>query len=1090
MSNRLEDHLDRLASLLSTDSPSSPLIPETMVVQSQGMQKWLSLRLAEHLGVWSNCRYLFPNAFINEMYDKLTGTITNGERFFDREAMVWAIMQNLPKLAVDSEFSSIHKYLGETTGSLKLWQLSTRIAYSFDQYLTYRPELISKWDNGEDTHWQAKLWRRISTNAPGTHRARRHRDFLTALGKKGICFEDSYRQRIFVFGIPSLPPIHIEVLDALAAHMDIHVFFLNPSKEYWGDIASPYEQSRAMKKKRPAGIREKELHFERGHPILASMGKMGRDFLSHLMELDSPQPIEMYDNPPPPERGILSVIQNDIFHLNDRGSKIPPLEVSDNYLSRDKSLVINSCHSPMREVEVLKDTLLSLFDDEAANFAPDEILVLTPDIEEYAPYIEAVFGSGEPAIPYTVADRTMHHESALAGVFLSLLDAAPSRFEASRITDLLEHRQVRRRFGIEDGDLPLLRRWIINTRINWSLDESGREKLGLPAIKENTWKAGLDRMLLGYAMPGWNRAMFADILPYDNIEGGDAILLGKLSRFVRELGECADALRQDRTLRQWGETLDSVLDTFFLPGEESVNELRAIEETIAGLSELADASGFDGTVDYRTVRAHLEHAFGESVSSRNFLSGGVTFCAMLPMRSIPFRVICMIGMNDSAFPRQDRALPFDLMAAAPRRGDRSLREEDRYLFLEALISARERLYISYTGQSITDAAEIPSSILVSELIDCVEQTFTLKGAKPGELRARIVTKHPLQPFSHRYFDGELYSYSQENCEASGMISLRDKPRPFIDGPLASPATGGDADLADFIAFFENPARHLARRALNIRIPRAGEELSDCEPYVMEGLEGYGIEDDICRAIVAGDDVERLALAIRAEGRLPHGTPGNLALRKALGASGAIAARVMEYAAGGALPPLAVALEVAGITLRGSIDNLWEGAHVRFRPAAMKAKDLLRGWIHHLFLNACRGKTHPSRTVLIGRPSADKKISGTVIFPGMEAAAAREALSVLARVFLRGESECITLIPECSLAFAREMRDTGEREKALAAASRAWLREDRGELRGEYSDPYFDLCFGRLGDDARFGKQFEKISMEICAPLLANMEEVR
>jgi exodeoxyribonuclease V gamma subunit len=1084
MGNRLETLLDQLGEVYASEPLSSPLTPETILVQSLGMRKWLSLRLAERLGVWTNCRYLFPNSFINETFDALTGGKPSGTEYFERDAMTWAVMRHLPALIAGKGFEDIRAYLGNGAVTLKTWQLASRIAYSFDQYLIYRPDLIVSWDGGGDDHWQARLWLKISSDAPGPHSARRQREFLAALSRRDFVPPAGFPARIAVFGIPALPPFHLEVLAALASHIDVRVFFLDPCREFWGDITSPAEESRAVKKKRAAGLREKDLHLVRGNSLLASTGRMGRDFFDMLMNLDGPQPVELFDNDGTPEGNtILRIVQDDILNLRDRGNGTPPVALTGDALARDRSLAINSCHGPMREVEVLKDYLLDLFDDRDAAIAPDEILVLTPDIELYAPYIEAVFAAGEPRVPYTVADRALRNESALAATFLALLDVAPSRFEASRVVDLLERPLVHRRFGIGAEDLPALRKWIIDTRINWSFDETGKERLGLPPFRGNTWKAGLDRMFLGYAMPGGGRAMFDSILPYDSIEGGDALLLGKLARFISALNECTITLNGERTLAEWHGTLSSLLEKFILAEDNSVDDLRRVEEILAGLTELAEISRFDGPIDFATLRAHLERAFRESVSSRSFLSGAVTFCAMLPMRSIPFRVICMIGMNDSVFPRQDRALAFDLMAAKPRPGDRSLREEDRYLFLEALISAREKLYLSYTGQSIADSGDIPPSILVSELIDCVERTFMLEGSGPDELRKRLVTKHPLQPFSPRYFGGGLFSYSSENCEASAMMGRGEKARPFIEGNVPAAAREGETELAEFLSFFDNPARHLATRGLKVRLTAAGEELNDTEPFGIEGLDRYGIENELCRAAVLGDDLELLARAVEAGGRLPHGTPGALALRRALDESGAVAARVKEQAGGGPLPPLRVTLEIEGLVLRGAIGNLWPGGHVRYRPASMKAKDLLRGWILHLVLCLCRGDGHPARTVVIARETGKKDGFDTAVFPGLEPGTARELLASLARIYLRGATELISLLPQCSFAFTRTLIETGDRGAARDAARTRW-RDN--EDRGEYTDPYFDLCFARMEDDARFGDGFARISEEIFRPLLAHI----
>ncbi len=577
MGNRLETLVLRLSDTLNEQPLSSPLREEIIVVQSQGMSKWLSLELSSRFGIWTNCRYPFPNAFVNETFDAVLGPVKKSPRadYFERGPLTWSIMRCLPSLSVEKGFEEIRGYLDGPSAPLKLLQLSSRIADCFDQYLTYRPDIITGWDAGEESHWQARLWRAVVEDAPVEHRAGRRRDFFSEIKRGDFALPSGFPERISVFGIPSLPPFHLEVLTALASRIDVHVFFLNPCREYWGDITSPYEQSRIAKKTPGGRDRKEKLHLESGNALLASMGKLGRDFLDLLTELQPPGLHEYFDEIPfssPP--AMLQVIQGDILDLTDRGggggSAESPIAIDIEKFKSDTSITIHSCHGPMREAEVLKDYLLNLFNDETNPIGPDEILVLTPDIEGYSPYIEAAFAGDTdgPAIPCTIADRPLRNESPLAGIFLSLLETAVSRFEASRITDLLEFPRLRLRFGIGEEDLPLVRRWISDVRIHWAYDGADKERLGLPPFGGNTWREGLDRMLLGFAMPDTG-ALFDGLLPCDFIEGNDALLLGKLAAFIRALKGSIEDLRGERTLPQWRDTLMEILETFFLPDDDT-----------------------------------------------------------------------------------------------------------------------------------------------------------------------------------------------------------------------------------------------------------------------------------------------------------------------------------------------------------------------------------------------------------------------------------------------------------------------------------------------------------------------------------------
>lgn len=382
---------------------------------------------------------------------------------------------------------------------------------------------------------------------------------------------------------------------------------------------------------------------------------------------------------------------------------------------------------------------------------PADVIVMTPDIDTYAPYIEAVFAAAPRSrhIPYSIADRVITVESAIVASFFALLELGRSRFDASAVLALLERAAVQRRFGLSPEDVSLMRRWVRESGIRWGVDAKSREEMDLPAFADNTWCAGLDRLMLGYALPQREGELFAGNLPWDDIEGSRAQTLGRLHAFATRLFALAQELRQAKTVERWVETLAESLETFFRPVEAEETDVQAIRRALAEMARTTAQAGFAEEVGLDPIRHHLRRTITEPTSRGQFLSGGVTFCALMPMRSLPAKVVCLIGMNDGSFPRVQRPPGFDLMANDFRRGDRSRRNDDRYLFLETILAAREVLYVSYVGQSVRDNANLPPSVLVAELLDYVKQAFLPESGK--DVREEIVTRHPLQPFSARYF---------------------------------------------------------------------------------------------------------------------------------------------------------------------------------------------------------------------------------------------------------------------------------------------------------------------------------------------------
>jgi exodeoxyribonuclease V gamma subunit len=493
----------------------------------------------------------------------------------------------------------------------------------------------------------------------------------------------------------------------------------------------------------------------------------------------------------------------------------------------------------MREIEVLHDNLLDMLQQDPT-LEPRDILVMTPDIESCSAYVEAVFGSTEDPsrkIPYSISDRTYRSEGRLTAPLLAILDLPGKRFSAPAVMDILFADAVAARFGLSDEDVGQAGKWLEDTMIRWGMNEQDRVKSGVPPFRENSWSAGLERLLLGYAMPDEGELLFAGILPYDQMEGSQAPLLGRFITFLKSLHNVISILERPCTLTHWKGRLQRIFDDFFMIADEDAKEAADISSLLESIGLMQLKSGFDRDLGLDVIRTLLAADLEKEGRGLGFMSGGVTFCSMLPMRSIPFRVIALVGMNDGAFPRRSSKPGFDLISRFPRRGDRSLRHEDRYLFLEALLSARDHLYISYTGQSMADNSPLPPSVLVSELQDYLALRYD-SGDKT--FLGSLITVHRLQPFIQAYFDGTsgLFSYSSENYRAACVkLGSRNENHLFFPHDLPEPPESmREVTLQDLLHFYANPAAFLLRTRLGINLDHPAEPLKEREPFELNGLD--------------------------------------------------------------------------------------------------------------------------------------------------------------------------------------------------------------------------------------------------------------
>ncbi len=1082
--NKLENLVNILADILNTPL-SSPLSQDTIVIQSRAMERWVWVELARINGICANILFSFPNALLYDIHKRVIPGLPEVS-LFEPDIMAWKIMKILPACIEKPGFESLRSYLRGGSG-FKEFQIAERIANIFDQYLIFRPEMVFGWEKGrvlyghkQEEQWQAELWRMVVSETGCSHRARLMETFHDVM-EHDPAAKKKLPERISVFGISVLPPFHMNFLASLSKHVEVNFFMMNPCREFWSHIMSDRKAFKLSEKYEKKGILSEDLHLEKGNSLLASLGVSGAEFFNLIMEADWDQN-ELFEDIQ--GESMLSCIQADILNLCDRGNALAEKTALS---ESDFSIQIHSCHSPMREIEVLHDNLLAMFEEDP-DIQPSDIFVMTPDIDTYAPFIQAVFSSPETSglkIPFSIADIHLLTENSLCNTFLSVIDLSGSRFAVSQVMPVIESPAVQRKFNLNEDDVSIIQSWIAETRIRWGIDEKTRKQEGLPAFRENTWKAGLDRLLTGYAMTGHNKHLFNNILPCDNVEGNIALTLGRFAELITRLVSISKTVSQPQTLKGWSKIFGNVLEQLFDPGQQDETDTRIMEKVTAQMSVLQELSGFEGLVTVDVIKQYLKKAFAKQVKSSGFITGGVTFCALLPMRSIPCRVVCMIGMNESSFPRKSREPGFNLIPQDPKPCDRSRQKDDRYLFLETILSARKKLYISYTGQNIKDNSIIPPSVAVSQLIDYLEQGFYMTGK---EIYSHVVTTHPLQSFSPRYFrqSSGLFSYSEENCVCARIMPdiSRTSP-PFFSRGLPEPDdTCKAVDSTDLKSFFTNPSKHLLQARIGLYLEQEDIICEDRENFDVSGLDRYKFEQDVMEKHFAGLSAEAVHLFCLASGILPHGTVGAQISSKTFNEVSRFRATLSRYFASEGLEPVFFDFPIDMFRLKGKIDSIYPEHLINYRYAVIKPKDFLKIWLDHLLLNAAGpGGSYPRESLLIG---LREKTRVPAVWKFRPVQDSRTVLRNLLNIYYEGLNRPIAFFPGASFRFAEAVILKGKPDKeALKKAEKELFGNDYSS--GEIDDLYMSRCHGELHT---LNDQFIHCSLDVFSPLLQHCEEVR
>jgi exodeoxyribonuclease V gamma subunit len=945
------NQVDLLKSLISELMRRDPLeqvfTPDMVIVQSQGMAQWLQIELANDLGIVANVDFPFPSQFIWQLYQVLLPDAPI-ENSYSVESMTWRLYYLLPKIIEQPEFDRIKHYLNIDKEERKQYQLATRIARLFDQYLVYRPDWLAKWEANQrvgelnhhpDETWQAELWRQLVLISQPYHRANIYQQMLDILLDAHFDHSklNSLPRRVYIFGITSLPPIYLSLLSALGQHIDVHLMFNNPCKWYWGDIV---EKQLSDGQSSPDNI---------PNPLLTSWGKLGRDNLFLLQEFSNKQDIDIFaDN----ERDcLLHAIQQDILEL------YPTNHTKNDVDKADRSITFHACHSEQREVEVLYDYLLSVFDADPSLELRD-CIVMVSDVDKYVPYIRSVFGNaeGQRYLPFTISDQKARNIDPIVQGFFAILKFTESRFTAEELFNLLEIPAIAEKFAISESQLTLLHTWIIESGIRVGLENA------------HSWLFGIERLLLGYTMNseqgGWQQ-----ILPYDGATGLDAELIGQLAEFISYVRKWLNILSEDKPLSAWLGCCIELINDFFVsnPSRESI--LLMIQDEWEKLISSGLNANFTDNISITILHDAMQSRLEQNHLAHRFLVGKINFCTMMPMRSIPFKLVCLLGMNDGDYPRTSLPLDFDLIAQHPRRGDRSRRIDDRYLFLEAILSAQNLLYISYIGRDMKDNSERYPSVLIDELWDYLVQRYentTNKGLdKKDHLIDSLRTLHTRTPFNPQNFLNEPRSYADEWLPAALQSG---ESQSFISD--VTPITVDNINLDELKRFYQHSIRFFLQKRFNFYVNYLDDTLPDTENFSLDNLKRYQLNLQILNEMIAKDspDANNFYSRLTLTGELPDGAFGEIIYDELCESLQPLANKIIDERRNPSTLEvnLTIAIDEQCCQLQGWLTHIQEDGIFTWRPANLSIRDGISLWIDHLVYCILNGDNTDSQSRLYGQ----------------------------------------------------------------------------------------------------------------------------
>ena len=1100
--------------------PDDPFAREVVAVPTRGIERWLTQRIASELGrrrvgdgVCANVEFPSPGRLVRDVLPAVP-ELSAAVEAWEGTVLTRSLVTVLDAHLGEPWMWLLARYINApgavtTFGNSQRLQAARKISGLFTRYGRRRPDMVRAWQKGVDVGpdgeplpnadlWQPRLWRlvRARIGVPGLP------ELLPAALEpiRDGSVKVDLPERVFVYGLTAADPMEIEVFEAVAAGRDVHFYLLHPSPALWSETAQSLERD-PVGATRPLRAADPTGRLPR-HPMLRSWAQESRELQVVLAgrDLTTDAKIGRRTTAAPT---LLARMQHEI-RSNTVPSRSPGTGDGDS-VGPDRSIQVHVCHGARRQVEVLRDAILHVLGADVS-LEPRDVVIMTPDLATFAPLLEAAFlkevhvdreddgkeGHGEalPDLRLRIADRAPVATNPLVRFATTVLDLAGSRLDGGTVRELVAMPVVRQLFGFDEDAADGMAAVMDDTNVRWGLDAEHRADWQAGTIDDHTWQRGLDRALAGVFYADSSVRIVDTVAPLDGVEGQEARPVGILAQIIDRIVAVRRFLGHPRPYSDWGPAIGTAVRLLAAPAWNDGWQWGQLERLLEESFPPPGAAASDPDISLAEARLVIDDWSSDIPGPLHFRTGDLTVCTLAPMRSVPYRVVCLLGMDDARFPRSSRIDGDDLLIDHEVVGDSDRGAEDRQLLLDAIMAAGDHLIVTYSGRDALTNTKYPPAVPVAELSDTVADMVGEAGLE------RVITRHPLQPFSERNFEagrlGVGGPWTFDPMAFSGAVAVRNR----VDGKGMSRSYPGPGDVppeirfGDLLRFLENPARHFIRARLGFRIPEAGEIPDDTIPTKLDALGEWNVTQRLLSGMLDGHDIESLEARERGADELPPGNLGRAGLESARQRAVDLweAARRIGYNPERNVPFIGT-VRVGDRFVEGSITADPDNARVDLiTPSRLRGKQRLRAFVRLVFLTAL-DPVPPWHGLLIGRQLKGDGLRQVIVQqlgddPEQRKQRADRLLSGMVGLYVEGLTSPIPLPGETAYAWQRNLGNS--RDAAFKAARASW---ETNRFAPEGREPANELLFPDLGAMSDLaGSGFPEYARRLWSPILPLLRE--